>query len=569
MNWEKLFAAIILQRGYDYYCEKAVELLDVNESEVHAEVIGSDEYEVTISFLNGQVAEMTCSCPYAQGGKHCKHMAAVLFEWSEQSGDNESLASDQFATPINPMESQQSSTNHFEEIEELVEKADINYVRSFLKTILKEDDRWFLRFQNVLKMENDEVELTYYLLIIEEIVAQFSGYDDFIDYNDASEVASELEDFLADDVTDLLNRGYYQEAFEVASQIFVLIGNVDIDDSDGEVGMLAEDIYQFWQRLLREANLEAKQMMFTWFVSNLDGTIVDYLEEYIERILFEAFDEPVFIQEKLIFAREKLAYINQKKNDWSREYHVGKWASYYLALLSKSDDQESQQELARIYHTYWPNTDVRKFAINQCIEEKDYQRALEILDESMQLDQEKRNTLAEYSRQKKAIYQLQGNQPAYLDQLWELVLKYTPGDLDVYHELKEQYSTAEWATERERVFQQLPVSASAQVAKMYQEEGLKDRLLANVIKYPVFDAVSCYEDELKAEYSSQLLAKYRKELEQAAVYTSNRKQYAEYVAILRRMKKLAGGSKVVDSIIETWRKDYKNRRAMMDELRKI
>jgi hypothetical protein len=104
---------------------------------------------------------------------------------------------------------------------------------------------------------------------------------------------------------------------------------------------------------------------------------------------------------------------------------------------------------------------------------------------------------------------------------------------------------------------------------MYQEEGLKDRLLAYVIKYPGLDAVSCYEDELKAEYSSQLLAKYRKELEQAAVYTSNRKQYAEYVAILRRMKKLAGGSIVVDSIIETWRKDYKNRRAMMDELRKI
>ena len=269
----------------------------------------------------------------------------------------------------------------------------------------------------------------------------------------------------------------------------------------------------------------------------------------------------------MIFAREKLAYINQKKNDWSREYHVGKWASYYLALLSKSDDQESQQELARIYRTYWSNTDVRKFAINQCIEEKDYQRALEILDESMQVDQEKRNTLAEYSRQKKAIYQLQGNRPAYLDQLWELLLKYTPGDLDGYHELKEQYSTAEWATERERVFQQL--SASAQVAKMYQEEGLKDRLLAYVIKYPGLDAVSCYEDELKVEYSSQLLAKYRKELEQAAVYTSNRKQYAMYVTILRRMKKLAGGSKVVDSIIETWRKDYKNRRAMMDELRKI
>lgn len=149
--------------------------------------------------------------------------------------------------------------------------ADVDSVRSFLKAILKQADKWFLRFQNSLNEESDGVDLTYYALILEEIVDQFSGHDEFIDYNDASEFTPELEDFLADDVTDLVNRGHYQEAFEVANQIFVLIGNVDMDDSDGEVGMLADDIYQFWQRLLREANLETKQMMFTWLVSNLDG----------------------------------------------------------------------------------------------------------------------------------------------------------------------------------------------------------------------------------------------------------------------------------------------------------
>jgi len=228
MNWEKLFTDIILQRGYDYYCEQVVELLDVNETGVHAEVVGSDEYEVTISLVDGQVARMSCSCPYAQGGKHCKHMAAVLFEWSEREASDKNLG-----LSFHAMEQEQHSINHFEKIEKLVDNADVDSVRSFLKAILKQDDKWFLRFQNSLNEESDGVDLTYYALILEEIVDQFSGHDEFIDYNDASEFASELEDFLADDVTDLLNRGHYQEAFEVANQIFVLIGNVDMDDSDG------------------------------------------------------------------------------------------------------------------------------------------------------------------------------------------------------------------------------------------------------------------------------------------------------------------------------------------------
>lgn len=564
MNWEKLFTDIILQRGYDYYCEQVVELLDVNETGVHAEVVGSDEYEVTISLVDGQVARMSCSCPYAQGGKHCKHMAAVLFEWSEREASDKNLG-----LSFHAMEQEQHSINHFEKIEKLVDNADVDSVRSFLKAILKQDDKWFLRFQNSLNEESDGVDLTYYALILEEIVDQFSGHDEFIDYNDASEFASELEDFLADDVTDLLNRGHYQEAFEVANQIFVLIGNVDMDDSDGEVGMLADDIYQFWQRLLREANLEMKQMMFTWFVSNLNGTIVDYLEEYIERILFEAFYEPIFVKEKVFLVKQKLAQANLIGDDWIREYHIGKWASYYLALVSISDDQTSQQELVKIYRTYWSNTEVRKFAIKHALEEKDYQRTLEILDESMRLDQEKSGVLAEYSRLKKDIYQLQGNQPDYITQLWELLLKHTHGDLAVYRELKDQYSKAEWEIEREKVFQQLPNSASAKVAKLYQEEGIKERLLAYVLNYSGFDAVLSYEDDLKVDYPSQLLAKYREELEKSVTYTSNRKQYARYVAILRRMKKLSGGSKVVESIIKTWQKDYKNRRAMMDELRKV
>ena len=89
MNWKKLFAIHILERGYDYYCDDAVENMEISDDIIRADVIGTEDYEVEISLSNGEVTEMYCSCPYALDGRNCKHMAAVLYEWSENYMDEE------------------------------------------------------------------------------------------------------------------------------------------------------------------------------------------------------------------------------------------------------------------------------------------------------------------------------------------------------------------------------------------------------------------------------------------------------------------------------------------------
>ena len=35
MNWQKLFASHILERGYDYYCDGAVENIEELEKEIN------------------------------------------------------------------------------------------------------------------------------------------------------------------------------------------------------------------------------------------------------------------------------------------------------------------------------------------------------------------------------------------------------------------------------------------------------------------------------------------------------------------------------------------------------
>jgi len=51
MDWKKLFAIHILERGYDYYCENAVENLAIKADIIRADVMGSEDYEVEIKLL--------------------------------------------------------------------------------------------------------------------------------------------------------------------------------------------------------------------------------------------------------------------------------------------------------------------------------------------------------------------------------------------------------------------------------------------------------------------------------------------------------------------------------------
>ena len=133
--------------------------------------------------------------------------------------------------------------------------------------------------------------------------------------------------------------------------------------------------------------------------------------------------------------------------------------------------------------------------------------------------------------------------------------------------MKAQYSEEEWLTKREELFKKLP--ANAHIDRMYKEEKLYDRLLAYVLKSSGLYAVQTYENVLKKEYPKQILNKYQDEVNKMASYTGNRKHYASLVALLRRMKRIKGGTAIVETIVEEWRIKYRNRPAMMDELRKL
>ena len=576
MNWQKLFASHILERGYDYYCDGAVENIEIGRDDIRADVVGTEDYEVEISLNDGKVTDMYCSCPYAAGGNNCKHMAAVLYEWTAdimdedepEDTDNEDMDNDADAESMDLFEPAVTVCDYKKKsaaVEKLVTSAERDIVQAFLVSVLAEDKKLLLRFRNMVNKCATKEDVEDYFEQIDEIADRYLGRDHFINYYQAYDFMLELEEIIDKDVRRMIDNGSHISAFHVMNHIFVLLGNVDMDDSGGETSMLAEQIYQLWLELLTKVNAQDKRKMFIWFTTHMDGSVIDYLEEYIEQIIMEEFKEPEYEQDKLSFMEEMIEKAEKKDSGWSRDYAVGKWTVTYLKTLEEKNAPEDQLE--EICKKYWSNSGVRRYYIDRYFEKKEYDRVLQVLDESIELDKAYRGQVLEYIQKKKEIYRLQGNKSAYIEQLWKLVLEQSAGDLDIYKELKAQYSEKEWLIKREELFKKLP--PNAHIDRLYKEEKLYDRLLAYVLKSSGLYAVQSYENVLKKEYPKQILSKYQGEVNKMASCTGNRKHYADLVALLRRMKRIKGGSEIVETIVEEWKIKYRNRPAMMDELSKL
>lgn len=564
MNWKKQFAIHILERGYDYYLENAVENIDISEDMIRADVIGSEDYEVEISINNGDVIDMYCSCPYALDGKNCKHMAAVLYEWAEDSEEDEpkkEVNTDLFG-PVYTINAYKKKLTAVEELVSGAEEAD---VRSFLVAILAEDEKLLLRFHNTMNKQVTKEDINNYIRQVDRITNRYLGRNHFISYYEADDFISELEEIIDEDVRRMIDNDNYLSAFEVMNYIFVLLGDVDMDDSAGGTGMLASRIHQLWLELLVRVSCEEKKKMFDWFTSHLDGSVIDYLEEYIEQIIMDEFEEKEYEQAKLDFIESMIARSECKESDWSRDYAVGKWAVRYLEVLKETT--ASDEQIKETCKRYWNSSLVRRYYVDLCMKKKEYDHVLQILDECILLDKQYSGLISEYSEKKKEIYLLQGNREAYVDQLWKLVLEHQAGDVGIYRELKKQYAVEEWLIKREEIFKKLP--AYAHVERLYKEEKLYDRLLAYVLNSSGLYALQEYEKVLKKEYPDQILGKYKDEVNKMAMYTSDRKHYAHLVSLLRKMRQMKGGKKLVEQIAAEWKVKYKNRPAMMDELRKL
>lgn len=571
MRWKHFFRNIILERGYDYFCSGAVENLSVEEDKITATVCGSEEYDVEINLSGDLITELYCSCPYAEGGDYCKHMAAVLFACSEddvQLNENkEVVGCDDHDYDYDydlPQEVVEESKRR-NEVSKLLEEVDEKQMREFLTFALQRDPVLLVRFKTLVKPSMSMADIQRYKEQIDDTIEAHLGRDYFISYYDAIEFIEDLEVYLDEDIKMLIDAGQYWHAFDLTSYLFAKVGNVDMDDSNGFGGMFIDRCVQIWYDILEQADAETKDRIFKWMTSKTDKGLPDYLENQIEEVLMSDFKEEKYLLYKLEYTEKRAASAVKAAEKSGTDYYASKWATRHVQVMEELN--LPMEEIEQYCKFSWKYKPIRRFYIQKSIEREDFDKAISILKESLILDADFRGVVKEHSRTLKDIYLRIGDKVAYLQQLWDLILKDDAGAVDIYKELRSEYDESEWIIMREKIFAELPQYAS--VDQLYIEDRLFDRLLDFVISRPGLFAMHSHEEVLKKMYPDALLTKYRKELKEMAARSADRNRYREWVRELRRMLNIKGGNKVVRQLVEEWRIQYKNRPAMMDELDKL
>jgi len=558
MNWQNLFAPHILARGYDYYLEGTVDKLKIDINEITASVSGTADYKVEIELSNNRVIAMSCNCPYAEDDNNCKHMAAVMYEAFEVENEDDE--------DVNYVDKNVVASDD-DMLSKMVESAPIETVKAFLKSILMDQPHLMLRFRNLVHTATSSHPFVRadYEQRINSIERNHMGRERFINYYRADAYISDLQELLDEDASDLIDSNHLLSAFELTTLVLQSVSDVDMDDSGGGTTVIANQCFMIWKSILNKSDVTVKRTLFEWFTTHLDGQIIDYLEEYIERILAESFQDAIFIDDMLAFAAKKAAAYENMPESWTRDYHVGIWATTYLELLITNARPES--EILTYSDKYWKYSEVRKTCVQYYLDQNDHKRAIEILKTSIDLDANLSGLVKSYRLQLKDVYLKNCDHDAYLEQLWNLMLIDFSNDIALYKELKSHYSDQEWLDKRELIFNAFQNSIALDT--FYLEEHLYDRLLDAVQNSKGIDRLQKYEKVLSPLFPKEVLNKYEYEISQMAQPTTDRKRYNYLVSLLRHMKHMPGGKVVVSDIALHWRFVYGNRSAMMDELRKL
>lgn len=525
-NWKKLFASRILNRGYEYYIDDLVEDLYRDGDTVYATVNGADDYEVEITLYGGEVEDMFCSCPYAEDGNYCKHMAAVLYELEEGEDVPEKA-------PV--------SNN----IDEIVNSADEKYVRSFLINILNENE--LLRQRFVTLMSNQQRSVKEYKKLVDTIIRTYTNQSGYVEYHDAETMLDELLD-LADDIDFFIESGQLLDAFELSC--YLMQETLMTDPDHENVYLLYDHLVDDWYKIVEAASAEEKDIIFEKLLNDRGN-----ISRFTKSFLYNAFREPRFIPKLFEMLDNEIA---AAKND---RYKYDNVALQKIKLMTEL--QIDFDEIERNCRQYWDSDGVRRWLAEQYEQRGQVTDAIKIYEESILLDRDHRGLVTQYREKLVRLYQQIGDDEKYMQVLWLLVTD--DQNVEYYRELKSNYTADEWPVEREKVFQSY---SSIALANLYCEEKLYDRLW-ELLKDEGLYMVLRYEDVLLPKHSVDILKKYQAYLNQAAKRADGRQAYQDWVRILKRMQKINGGKELAQQIANEWRVKYKNRRAMMEELRKL
>lgn len=546
MNWQKMFAPWILERGRNYRDDDCVESLYQDGNTVTAVVCGTEDYDVEIEMgRGGNIEYMSCTCPYAEEGNNCKHMAAVLFAMEEEKEKQSDIPHNGEGCPSLPW---QGALNGLSPEE----------MRQLLSELAQSDRGLQERIATLHGQPAPEVLKAAWEMQLAEIPAKYTDRHDYIDYDQAYDFFLELDDFLRTRLLRLLETGRVMEAFSLSCMVFETGMEQDVDDSDGGSSILAGSCEEAWRKLLKQANPRQEQEMYAWFASHTHVPEWDYGSEVVEQFLFDwEWSEPLLELNLRLLDRELAAEGNSKY----RMKEVLNWRTDTMAALGME-----QTAIDRFWAQYRHLPFVREREIELMLDEKNFGGAVRLLKESKELDKGDDFRVRNYSQKLISIYQQTGQTGPLREELRFQIFSCVQRDLTYIKLYRDIIPDEEWPTLLNQLLLHMTTRSLKYELLAFGEQY--ELLFLSIVQEGSFNRLRQYADILCRWSPEQVRDIYVQMLDGVMSRSSDRNMYREAIGYLPRVRQFPNGVETAKLLADSWRERFGRRKAMLDELYK-
>ena len=554
-EFEQLIDEKILKRGLS--CFKAGAITDFSEistGEYEAIASGTEEYTVQLEISNNTITEYHCDCPYDMGPV-CKHVVAVIFHLQQ---DELELNQPSISKP-----KKKKTKSVSQQVKELLKVISHKELIEFVQENSKKDKKFRNYFLASFGHLSQNQSKEFYQKQIHSILQTAAGRDGWIGWSDMKYVANTTEPFLENAEKYLANNNYDNVYFICTALLEEMTEAFQYgDDSNGDLGYFVESAMELLSKLAQEKLPKAlKEKIFEYCVSSF------------KQKLFEGWDwhlGMLHIASDLIERESDADIVLSCLDTINREYERERAQLFKLDLLRKFKDEK---EVGEYINKHISNSSIRTKEIEKAFKHKDFERVIKLSEDGIKCDEKDKPGLVKvwYNWLLKVAQAEKNTDKVIKYSRWLFIDNFHP-EQDYYQILRENIEDQKWHPFLEEIIKEITPkhiwTYTELIRKIYIKEQWWDRLFLMLKQNLSMKNIEENEQYLSKDYSSELIELYSERIINYVEKYIGRNHYQTACRYLRRMKKL-GGNEQVNELIELFRKQYPQRRALMDELNRV
>ena len=363
---------------------------------------------------------------------------------------------------------------------------------------------------------------------------------------------NELEDYISI-VNDFIDEGtkYIGSNDKVAYQIFEFflreIDGIDVYDEYGQKEDLFANLFESFKEIFNNEKLFINLLGFIEMIYVIDSDKY-YFEHKVNMInLLYQYIDTIWQAEDFLVLLDKLDK-NEKIYDFYKNDIRTKivYLNYYFI---------SKKKAVSIANSYLNINKICDFLLKISTDEEEKIDVLEKIIIS------KKNYSAEkYFNMLLSIYK-DKDEDKYLDILRIYFNRYK--EIEIYHRIKEYYSPKDWLKVRKQYLDM--VEDSRLYFDICVEEEYYDELI-EALQDKWIEDINNYIDILRYHKPNELLELYKNQIMKDLSWASDRKRYQKILSNFTNFKRIPHGKDELANIIRYISENYKNRKALQEEL---